>query len=107
MFSKPTFIINSCCLLACSIQILLVGYGQIFPTRTVNNMGHKNLSKMDFPAVFKLCFRNRLSDNERFRSVGYKDLQAYFLGVSAFNRSLIGWAGHTKDGDVVGTPESK
>ena len=69
MFNKPILIINSCCLLACLIQIILVGYGQIFPARTVSNLGHKNLSKMEFPVVFKLCFRNRLSDDERFKSV--------------------------------------
>ena len=108
MFNKPILIINSCCLLACLIQIILVGYGQIFPARTVNNLEHKNLSKMEFPVVFKLCFRNVSSENERrFRSVGYEDLRGYFEGQSAFNNSLIGWAGHTKDGDVVGTPESK
>ena len=105
MVNKPILIINSCCLLACSIQILLVGYGHIFPKRTVNNLGQKNLTGMKFPVVFKLCFRNVLSNNTRFKNVGYEDLWHYFKGQSVFNSSLLGWAGHREDGQVVGTPE--
>ena len=39
------------------------------------------------------------------REAGYFNVVEYFAGKSKFNGSVIGWAGHTEDGKVVGKVE--
>ena len=39
------------------------------------------------------------------REAGYFNVVGYFAGKSKFNGSVIGWAGHTEDGKVVGKVE--
>ena len=37
--------------------------------------------------------------------MGYKDTWGYFLGQSRFNKSLFGWAGHTKQSGTIKSVE--
>ena len=61
----------------------------------------------NFPLVFKVCFSPglRLSAME---DAGYNTRYGswdYFLGKSKYNRSIVGWAGHTKTSGVRGSVE--
>ena len=59
----------------------------------------------DFPVVFKICIKPGFN-SDGLKYVGYSDIWSYFVGESRYNSSLIGWAGHTKEGtafsDVAG-----
>ena len=68
-------------------------------------ISEKNVTIQDFPVVFKICIQPGFAA-ETLKTVGYSDIHSYFLGESLYNRSLIGWAGHTQEGaaftDVAG-----
>ena len=53
----------------------------------------------DFPLLARVCVRPGL-DMLALREAGYNSTDSYFTGKSRFNSSVIGWAGHTKDGKV-------
>ena len=58
----------------------------------------------DFPLLARICIRPGF-DILALREAGYNSVDGYFSGNSRFNRSVIGWAGHTQDGKVVGKVE--
>ena len=49
---------------------------------------------MDFPVIFKLCLNPGLNITA-IQEEGYEFDVTYFMGLSKYNRSLYGWAGHT------------
>ena len=53
----------------------------------------------DFPLLTRVCVRPGF-DMAALREAGYNSTDSYFTGKSRFNSSVIGWAGHTKDGKV-------
>ena len=56
----------------------------------------------EFPLLTRLCVRPGF-DISALRRSGYYNTDHFFAGKSKFNgyRSLIGWAGHTEDGNVL------
>ena len=106
---RPFLIINLGCLVGFLVQLCYVFIGQMYPTHTEMIVERVDLSDIEFPVVFKICIKssNKVDIVDRFNDVGYKDLKGYFKGESAFNSSVIGWAGHAVDGGVVGTVEGK
>ena len=59
---------------------------------------------IDFPVIFKLCFRKE-NEDENLHALGYRYMRDFYRGKSIFNGSLIGWNGHTKDGQTLGIVE--
>ena len=65
-----------------------------------------DLKDMKFPLDIKICPQpgfNKTAIGE----AGYdeKSWWSYFKGVGRFNSSIVGWAGHTRDGGVQGSVE--
>ena len=58
----------------------------------------------DFPLLTRVCIRPGF-DMPALWKAGYHSTDGFFSGKSRFNSSVIGWAGHTKDGEVVGKVE--
>ena len=58
----------------------------------------------DFPLLARICIHPGF-DMPALRRAGYNNADGYFSGNSRFNRSVVGWAGHTQDGKVVGKVE--
>ena len=56
-----------------------------------------------FPVVFKLCIKPGGFDLDKLNRFGYQTAKHYFSGLSMYNDSVIGWAGHNKDGTVNST----
>ena len=56
----------------------------------------------EFPLLTRLCIRPGF-DISALRSSGYWNTDTYFAGKSKYNGygSLIGWAGHTEDGNML------
>ena len=74
----------------------------IYPTKTSTRQ--EEVSMKDFPLLTRVCVRPGF-DMVALRRAGYFSTDGYFSGKSMFNSSLIGWAGHSKDGKVAGTVE--
>ena len=64
-----------------------------YPSVKIRKTDFRNIQ---FPVQFKFCVKD-LRNKENFNKLGYVDDYRAFLGISMFNRSLVGWNGHTKD----------
>ena len=73
------------------------------------------LKDIKFPLSFRICL-NDLYDSEeytdkefenlnKFKKFGYASGHTFYRGQSMFNESLVGWNGHTEDGETIGTTE--
>ena len=60
----------------------------------------KDLSDIPFPVSFRICLGK---ENEKIKSYGYNDTFDFFLGTSKFNRSIVGWNGHTSNESTFGS----
>ena len=58
----------------------------------------EEVAMKDFPLLAKVCVRPGF-DMLALRKAGYNSTDSYFTGKSKFNSSVIGWAGHTQDGN--------
>ena len=72
-------------------------------TRT--RVEERDFSEIEFPLTIKVCVSPGFNDT-MLREVGYDDTFSYFLGLSRFNQSFFGWAGHTNTLDSVGNVSS-
>ena len=39
----------------------------------------------------------------RYKKLGYKEAYFWFAGESMYNKSIVGWNGHSKDGKTLGS----
>ena len=92
---------NIGCFIGFCLQFGNVVDTYVHPTQTTITVTERNLKDFQFPLLFKICFNpsfNKTAEAE----AGYSD---YFNGKSKHNSSLFGWAGHSEDGQVLGTVE--
>ena len=87
------------CTIAFSVQMVILTHDLMYPDHTVRRIFKKNLTVQDFPVVFKICIKPGF-DKKPLKESGYKNVFSYFQGVSQYNNSLLGWAGHTAEGGV-------
>ena len=73
-----------------------------YPSKTRTR--REDVLMKDFPLLTRICIHPGF-DMTALREAGYLSVDNYFLGRSMFNGSVIGWAGLTKDGQVVGKVE--
>ena len=92
-------IFQSACLLAFIMQVTILIKEQLNPSRTETYLEETQLDKIDFPVVFKVCFKNSFN-LEKVKEAGYKNVWNYFRGTSMFDSSVYGWGGHREDGGV-------
>ena len=71
----------------------------IKPSQTETHLKQKKLNDIEFPVVFKFCFKNSF-DLSKLKESGYSSVWDYFEGKSRYNDSIYGWAGHSADGSV-------
>ena len=97
----PCYVI--CCYIFCFCCVLvhmsLVLRNELHPTEIKTRTETRLLSKMEFPAMFKVCVKPSFNEEE-IKKVGYDSVYHYFNGKSKYNSSIHGWAGHTEDGKV-------
>ena len=87
------------CYVGFLIQIILLAVEEIKPSQTETSLNEIRLEDIEFPVVFKLCFKDNM-DLDKLRDSGYETIFRYFEGKSKFNNSTYGWAGHEKDGNI-------
>ena len=102
MKKNKWFFIHGACFLAFIFQLCSVAYDQICPSQTVTHMEEKRLDEIEFPVLFKICVKPAFNIEE-IQNVVYKNIWGYFNGQSRHNASQYGWAGHTIDGQTIGS----
>ena len=65
----------------------------------------QDLDEIEFPVLFKVCITPAFKIEKIIKS-GYSNLWFYFMGKSTKSSKIYGWAGHTRNGTVISTPES-
>ena len=70
------------------------------PTELKTSMSKESLSTFDhFPLLGRICVTPGL-DVEKLTKYGYADPSSFYMGVSRFNDSILGWSGHMENGSV-------
>ena len=70
------------------------------PTELKTSMSKESLSTFDhFPLLGRICVTPGL-DVEKLTTYGYADPSSFYMGVSRFNDSILGWSGHMENGSV-------
>ena len=93
-------LINITCAGILAVQLFHVLTGYLKPTITRTGEKEVPLQDMDFPLVIKVCVNPGLNQ-AALQELGYKGTWEFFLGQSRFNRSVYGWAGHTKNSGKI------
>ena len=79
--------------------------GFIYPTLLNTDASEIDLRDIGFPLDIKICAEPGFNETA-IEEAGYdRSPWTYFNGVSRFNSSIVGWAGHTKDFGVKGNVE--
>ena len=101
-------IVNVVFMIAFLIHMFFIAYSMIHPDTPTIKIYEKSLNEIEFPLSIKLCAsEDRESDVMRHNTSGYERNFNFFLGQSMFNKSLIGWSGHTQDGSFLGSVKGK
>ena len=100
IFHAPYYLIRVGCLLAFLTQISILIYDMINPTRTLTATQKVDFADIEFPLVFKVCIKPGFDETE-LRNLGYLNSATYLAGISMFNESTFGWAGHSGEGGIV------
>ena len=89
------------CSIAFLIQIVMLTTEQIYPSKTVSFREQKSLHLIEFPVIFKLCFKNAFN-LEEIENFGYSSVFNYFQGNSRYDEDqmIYGWGGHGKNGSM-------
>ena len=79
--------------------------GFIYPTLLNTDASEIDLQDIEFPLDIKICAEPAFNETA-IEEAGYdRSPWKYFRGISRFNSSIVGWAGHTKDFGVRGSVE--
>ena len=92
---------NLGCLIGFCFQFGNVLDTYVHPTQTTITVTERDLKDSEFPLLFKICFNPSFNTTAE-EEAGFDD---FFSGQSKYNSSLVGWAGHTEEGGVLGTVE--
>ena len=106
-FKRLINLINFTLLIICIINSCDVFYKLVNPELPSIHEYETKLKDIEFPISFKICLNDPKNTHDRYQKIGYKDVYRFFKGTSKYNKSHVGWSGHTKDGATIGTTEGK
>jgi hypothetical protein len=100
---KWIWLLHLACAAALLVQLGSVMWnGYIRPSVTNPVVKEMKLKNMDFPVVFKICVTPGFNLTA-LNAMGYDDVLDYLLGISKYNSTILGWAGHTNTSRVQGS----
>ena len=98
-------ILNLLCCLAFTWQLSGIVDEWINTVQKTTVMMEKKLQDMKFPIIFKICMKPGFNVTA-LKEEGYKNIYSYFYGLSRYNSSLYGWAGHTNTSKTRSTVDA-
>ena len=99
--------INFALLISCILNSCEIIFRLVNPELPSIREFNKDLKDIDFPVSFRICLNDLSGNFDRYHNLGYNNAYDFFNGISKCNKSLVGWNGHTKDGETVGTTEGQ
>ena len=87
------------------IHVSFLIYNILYPEVPEIIVYEKKLNEIDFPMNLRICVHDLNDETSRYRKFGYGNVFKWFMGKSMFNDTLHGWAGHSKNGSVLGNVE--
>ena len=103
---KLNILLNSIFFIIFFVHVTIICYQSAYPDVPEIFVYKKKLADMDFPLLFKICLFET-EETTRFTNLGYFDVTDYFLGISLYNSSIRGWAGHMENFSTIETVEGK
>jgi len=111
IFGRILRVINFTLLIICIINSCDVINSLVNPELPTIHVINTNLKDIEFPLSFRICL-NYIHDDERdmdielynldrYKKFGYDSGNTFYKGQSMFNKSLVGWNGHTENGDTL------
>ena len=99
-------ILNIVLIISCLVHIGFIGYNILYPELPTIHVYDKDLRNIRFPISFRVC-AEEAKPSRNYEKYGYNNQMEYFRGRSRYNKTLIGWAGHTENGSNIGTVEGR
>ena len=85
----------------CVSHIIILSYYEFNPNLPLIEIVEKDLREIEFPLSFRFCIFDEENHDNRYKQFGYEDDTEFFGGQSKFNRSIVGWGGHTENGSTL------
>ena len=97
-------------IIICIYHVSRIIYSNIYPDVPEILVYEKNFNQIDFPISFLLCLNEFDNDTDKYREVGFKNVQDLFIGRrmnenSTLKSRLRGWSGHEVNGTVLSLEE--
>ena len=99
------FVLNFILGILCTLHIIIVIYYEFNPKLPIIERIEKDLHNIEFPLSFRFCVFDEKNYLNRYNQFGYANAPDFFTGQSKFNRSIVGWGGHTEDGYTLASVE--
>ena len=101
---KLIYLVNVVLLISCTIHVISIINSIFYPKLPTIRVFKRNLTDMEFPLSFKICAEGD-KELKLYEELGYDNKKEFIRGRSKYNDSIIGWAGHTRDGSPFATIE--
>ena len=96
-------VLHTILIVSCIVHVLFICIQMFYPSLPEIRVYKKDLKDIEFPISFRICAHELRKGDEKFKKLGYKGIKDFFRGRSMFNKSLVGWTGHTENGSTIGT----
>ena len=103
---KLTAILNFTLSVICFFHVTSILNNYLNPETPCVKNYVKNLSEIEFPVTFKLCFEKE-NEEKMLHALGYTYIFDFYRGQSMYNESIYGWNGHTMNGTTLASVESR
>ena len=85
----------------CFSHIIILIYSEFHPNLPLIEIVEKDFNEIEFPLSFRLCVFDKENHDDKYKRFGYYKDNRFFTGQNMFNRSIVGWGGHTKNGSTL------
>ena len=92
---------------ACIINLCYVVFNILNPKLPKIKNYKKLLKDIQFPISFEVCLNEVNVSISKYHEYGYENSFNFFKGISKYNTSLIGWAGHSNNYSILGSVKGK
>ena len=100
-------VLHTILIVSCIVHVLFICVQIFHPSLPEIRVYKKDLKDIEFPISFRICAQELREGDEKFKKLGDKGISDFFRGRSMFNKSLVGWRGHTENGSTISTVEGK
>ena len=103
---RPDTILSFILIVICIYHVSNIIYKNIYPDVPEILVYEQKLNEIEFPVSFLLCLNEFENDTQKYRKVGFNNVQDLFLGRrlnpnKTLQQKTKGWKGHKVNGSVL------